>query len=951
MTDKTFNLLRIFLISLLIVWGGYTFIEYLAVPAHQAVLLSGEGRAAVADACPSGGSFCQGFNAIIPFMGQTFTWATPFFWYAILSLVVLAGIAGYQYMQSNRWHIRLRLTPLYVILAFIASLWLTFTVISMGKSGLGDTAEPFSRLYEPSPQIYEGAGPEGLEVLKDNFDRLMDNGCLTQVGTVGQNIKAYNMSYLCMQTSFFTRVLPHVGMVLFLMFVFLTFGRFLLGLFKAKSHGPLVEMIFSLGLGSCGLIVVLWLLALIGGWLQTPIYSMVAGWALLLVIPAALYNHARYWLEALYKREWTYEGAAYTGSLIIGWLLISYLALNFLNVVRPFPIGWDDLGKYVNQPRLLVSYGFFIPQLASFLWEYITSLGFLLFGYESVFGATAAMMFNWAAGLLATLTVYAFGRIYLGPRQGLLAALLYYTLPLVGHFSYADMKVDNAVFAIGALSMLAAFIALFPTYTEEELAEGEEAPAERAMDWRWIVIAGVLGGFAFSMKPTSIMTVMAIGTILYGAMVHWTAFLGTLSLAFAVFGLEGRLNITEISTRVYGNPDVLSKPLILGALLVLGVGLSIYSAIIRPAAFKRTSIAAGVFIASFIVTILPWLLSNNIGYGNVVPRLVFTAPNNLGPTLVIGKDAPEPADYGQDIRRLPAELQVDESKCVGSAKTEELDRYWGYGSGWGHYLTLPWRTVMNIDSGGYYVTTIPALLLFPLILLLPFFWVKQGRWLRWLFFGTLFLLVQWMFFANGIPWYGIGTFLGLVIGLEALVYRAPDPYSKTAAGIFIGLSLMTAYGHRFWQYDQQRNLFEYSTGKVSYEAMRERTIPHYDDIRDVIEERAAENPERPYVYRIGTFIPYFLPRNLEVLPVADHQVDFFNCLHQERDPAMTLKRLQALGFNSIIFDTNTHTIEQDPNGSLHKKVQMFVDFINTPGLGINVVLSDVNNGIAFILLP
>ena len=169
--------------------------------------------------------------------------------------------------------------------------------------------------------------------------------------------------------------------------------------------------------------------------------------------------------------------------------------------------------------------------------------------------------------------------------------------------------------------------------------------------------------------------------------------------------------------------------------------------------------------------------------------------------------------------------------------------------------------------------------------------------------------------------------------------------------VLVALSLMTAYSQRFWQFDQQRNLFEYPIGKVSYEAMRERTIPHYDDIREMIELRAEQNQERPYVYRVGTFIPYFIPKNLEVLPVADHQLDFFNCLYQEHDAALTLKRLQALGFNSIIFDTNTHTIEQDPNGSLHQKVQEFVDFVNTPGLGVTLPINDPDGGIAFILLP
>ena len=30
------------------------------------------------------------------------------------------------------------------------------------------------------------------------------------------------------------------------------------------------------------------------------------------------------------------------------------LSINFISAYRPFPIGWDDLGVYMNYPRLLV---------------------------------------------------------------------------------------------------------------------------------------------------------------------------------------------------------------------------------------------------------------------------------------------------------------------------------------------------------------------------------------------------------------------------------------------------------------------------------------------------------------------------------------------------------------------------------------------------------------------
>jgi hypothetical protein len=920
---------------------------YLAVPVHQSVLLSPEAQQAVTSGCATDNLLCQGLKAFFPFLQQSYVWIKPIIPYGVVSLLVFVVLLGIGVLKTGQWRIRLSFSPLTIILCFIASLWLMFTVISTGKNG----DMPFTRIFAPSAQVYQNIDPQSLQALGDNFQQLLDAGCLTPI--VGSNPPMFDMKHKCIQGAFFTRVLSQVFMVLALIFVMLTLGRFILQRLRTPAHHGLAELTFSAGFGACGVIFVLWLLALIGSYIHQPIYSQAAGWAILIAIPAALYKHARYWLESLVRKRWTYDEVAYGGALIIGWLLISYLAINFLNVVRPFPIGWDDLGKYLNQPRMMVSYGYMIPQLAVYQWEYITSLGFMLFGFDSVFGATASMMFNWLGGLLAVLSVYAFGRLYLGPKQGLLAALLYYVLPLVGHFSFADMKVDNAVFAMGAMTALAVFLALFPA--ADELGDsGEETDAIKETVSRnavkWIIAAGVLGGFAFSIKVTSIMTLMALGTMLFGAALHWSGFLGTASIAMALFTLQNRLDIKNIATRVYGSPEAIGKSVILVAFLLIGGILTAYAMYLKPRAIKRTFILAGVFIASFAVTILPWLINNNIASGNVIPRLVFGAPNNLSPNIVIGQEEVT-GDGDQVVRQLPPELRVDTSKCVGTAREEELDRYWGFGSGWRHYLTLPWRTVMNVDSAGYYVTTFPALLFFPLLLLLPFFWMKPARWLRWLSIATGFMLLQWMFFANGIPWYGLGTFLGLVIALEAMIFRAPDIPGKTAASLLIGLSIVTAFSQRMWQFDQQKNLFEYALGKVSYEAMRERTIPHYDNIREISQARAEQNPERPYIFRIGTFIPYFIPRNLEVMPLADHQLEFFNCIYQERDAELTLKRMQALGFNSIVFDTNTHTIERDPNGSLHKKVQSFVDFVNSPVLKLQLAVNDPDGGIAYILLP
>ncbi len=935
-----FNLssLRIALLCLLILWGGHTLFSYLAVDVHQQVLLSEEQRNTVTSVCGEA-KICTGLMSVIPVITNTIGRASPFVWYFVWSVLVYGALLGMSFLKTGTWRLQFTMTPLKFILAFVGFTWVLFTVFANGNVD----GQPYRRIFMPSSQVYPTADEQTINILTEDYNGLKERGCLTEIQSASVGVEISEVSHICMQGAFFTRVFSEMLCVLYLLFVFLSFGRFLKQQLRIPAKSHLLEALFSTGLGACGVIVLLWTLAVAG------VYTQLAGWLLLLALPLVVWPHALYWLKSLTQKKWEFEGPWHSGFLFLTWLLLSYLVFNFLTVVRPFPIGWDDLGVYLNDPRLLVSYGTFIPRMFAFQWQYITSLGFLLFGYDSWFGATTSMMMNWTAGLLSVFAVYIFGATYLGRRQGVIAALLYYTLPLVGHFSFADMKVDNAVFTMGTLSMLALFLALFPPTddSDEEVASETTSPDF----WRWIIVAGIFGGFGFAMKPTVIMVVMSLFTVIVGTLLQPLAMVGGMFLAWAVFTHQSIFNVKDVLQRMISDPDALSKTTVTLVCLVIGAVLLGIGCYLKPRSVKKTFLASVLFLGVFFASILPWIVHNNIVAGRMPPGLLLSAPNTITPDFLVGGQVLKP---GQNARTLPPELAVDDksSACVGgTSKSEELDRYWGYGGGIGHYFGLPWRSVMNLDSAGYYVTTVPALLLLPLLLLLPFFWTKRGRWLRFLFAATLFMVVQWVFFANGVPWYGIGMFTGLVIGLEALIAKAPDQPTKIAASVFVFFSILIALGNRFWQFESQKSLYTYPLGVVSAPAMQERTIPHYNVIRDVVMQRAEAMPDTPYVYRMGTFIPYFIPKNLEVLPVADNQLDLFTCINQDKNAALTVARLKALGFNSIIFDTNTSTIERDPNGSLHKKVQAFLDFANTPGLGLQAVVNDTAGGIVYILLP
>ncbi len=959
MQARTIQYLSIALFVSLMLWGAFVTLQYLGMPLHGSVLLTKESEEMVSGVCgetpgtPSAMHLlCRGAVSLVPFVIHTLGRAAPFLTYAILSLVLFLGFLGFRLLRKSDWNLPRTRKPWHVFVVAILFLWLLFTTLSFGSDAQG---RPVRTYIEPTAQTYN-VKENALQTLQEDFSELTARDCLTQLGETQGGAGVYTLRASCVQSSFLTRVLPQVLFVALLLFELLALGRLILRAVRLRPKRLLSEAILSIALGACGWIALLWLAASFG------IFNATVGWILVLAVPLICYSHSMYWLRCFVAHEWESDWQWNDVRVILGWLLLSYIALNFLSVVRPFPIGWDDLGSYLNRPRMLVSYGHFIFSMSPFDWSYLTAAGFLLFGYDTIAGATTSMMVNWTAGLLAVFAVYTVANLYIGRRHGLLAALLYYSLPLVGHFSFADMKIDNAVFFLGAMATFALMLALFPAESDHDADGSQPADVTDASHgkqsgdwWKYIFIAGVFAGFTFSTKATGVMVTMALAAMLAGAMLHWVAGIGAVSVSAIVFSYMGGLNVAAIFARAMGGTPEMYAPvntvfMILCILLAaLCFGYAIYQ---HQKAFLPFVIAGAVFCAGFAAAVVPWIEHNNLVAGNIIPRLMLGAPNRISPSI----DLRGTSD-AYNVHRLSADLQpnMENPACTPTGSKEELDRYWGDAKGWGHYLSLPWRTVMNLDSAGYYVTTIPALLLFPLLLLLPYVWTKRGRWLRWTAFSVFFLLLQWMLLANGIPWYGIAIFLGLMVGLEAMIAKAPDNLSRSAAWVLVILSLFVAFAMRFWQFEQQRNILEYGFGKISGAALEEVTIPYYSGISaDLMQRHEAfkkTDPPRPLLYRVGTFIPYFIPRNLEVIGINDHQLDVFNCLYQERDAKLTLRRLQALGFNSIIFDTNTSTIEQDQQGSLHKKVELFQQFVNTPGLGVQVLVNDLGAGVAYITLP
>lgn len=127
---------------------------------------------------------------------------------------------------------------------------------------------------------------------------------------------------------------------------------------------------------------------------------------LLAVFAALAYKEMKELFFDLIRTKWTSLKTDDTflsalGPIVTGFFLVTLLILvsvNIVNIVRPFPIGWDDLGVYMNFPKLM-ALAHDVKGYGMVLWQTFTAIGFL--GGST----TQAFFLNELGSLLAILSV------------------------------------------------------------------------------------------------------------------------------------------------------------------------------------------------------------------------------------------------------------------------------------------------------------------------------------------------------------------------------------------------------------------------------------------------------------------------------------------------------------------------------------------------------------------
>lgn len=300
-------------------------------------------------------------------------------------------------------------------------------------------------------------------------------------------------------------------------------------------------------------------------------------------------------------------------------LLLFFIAINTLQVIRPYPFGFDSLAIYSNLAALIGEYQGLVIGFQPYNWSLLMSLGYSLFGKVEFSLGISAM-----GGILSVWALYKVSQRWLDVNHALLSSLIFYTLPTVGFQTYKDVKVDLGLLFI-MLSIFIVFLNWIDKVIKKEsvisslkdiVKEGgikTPTPAVKnsfLQEYNLIILLGLLSGFALGIKLTSLFIVIAIvGGIWYvqlNGIGLVTVFLGSMAVI-----LLGRLDNMSGLRAYHLSADILQWILLVLTVVLLGL-FFIRKKEILIKSVKITSVYTLFFLLGFI----HWPIKNGIESGS-----------------------------------------------------------------------------------------------------------------------------------------------------------------------------------------------------------------------------------------------------------------------------------------------------------------------------------------------
>ncbi|MFT4535529.1 MAG: hypothetical protein ACI9P5_002898 [Saprospiraceae bacterium] len=494
----------------------------------------------------------------------------------------------------------------------------------------------------------------------------------------------------------------------------------------SKSDLPLIQV--SLGIMTLTLFMFfLGLLGLLNAFVLVPIC---------IVVLALYWRHTfHYFKETLLKPIEIPKQLSVVGIFSFLFLAI-FLILNFVQILRPFPIGSDSLRLYVNLPSLIADYGGLVDGYQPYSWSLFMSIGKVIFGRIDV-----VLGISFLGGFLALFALFRLSRKWLDINYSALVLLLFYSLPMTSFLSYMDMKIDMGLLFITLCILLLFYNWIAPDKKENTVEIEKGAGLLKAktffrnripnvlMQNRILVLIGLLAGFAFSIKFTFLFFFLALYCAIWFFKGGRLTFIASFFLCFAVIFLF-RLDAQTGLRQFHQNVGVLQW-----GLLLIGIALLAYIYIKQKKKLQEVISYSLIIGSFFLLPVLPWIGKNFSETGKVTVTSLLNG-KMASPVINIGNqqnNASEERVIIPGLYQMPDAVETSEQsetsektnnrrnqkkRKANNAVSEDLHRFMGYEVNPIRYLSIPYDVFINSNIAGVFTDVgFLLFLLFPILFL------------------------------------------------------------------------------------------------------------------------------------------------------------------------------------------------------------------------------------------
>lgn len=452
-------------------------------------------------------------------------------------------------------------------------------------------------------------------------------------------------------------------------------------------------------------------------------------------------------------------------------IIIFIIWINFINIVRPMPVWWDDLWVYMNFPKILASYWELKNLWWMMSWQIFTWIWFLFWS------ATQAFFLNNVWGVLSVIClVLIFWDLLKSVKKTFInipfvLTSIFISMPMIVFQQAKDMKLDPGLFFITIISVYILFYVFWKYlwYQRELKSKNFElienvTPDSYSIEvknnsnfnnflsyfkkyqsfWNrdmfenksyliYIFIAWILAWFAFSIKLTSLLLISwSIWLIFYSKLwLSW--FLWYISLYFWIFT---KFNLWSMLNISYPKDNVNLLNFFVIICLIISLLLFIYS--IHKYTFnvfKKLLIILGVYLIWVILS-----LTSNILYN-------YSTLDKLSISWLINW---QNVSYkpNLDLIYSKSEKELLNKKYLSTTTTsswvtqnEDFWRYFWYEQWLNNYVKLPYNLTMQTNQTWEFTDiTFLFFAFIPLILFLSY------KWVVWISIASIFSIFPLIYF-------------------------------------------------------------------------------------------------------------------------------------------------------------------------------------------------------------